>query len=359
MLGRLDGIDDRRWMLDPGSRANTNAEFARAAYPDAFREYGIDLGAAAPAELAGVVRRSPIAAQLIAALDAWLGVGGPPNLLGLIDELDTDRDRHRLRRTFADNDTAAVAAIVATLDGRKLPPAFAEYIGGSHLTPTRDAARILTAAQAANPSHYGLAIATGFHLHNRQSDRVADRVNYFRIALAIRPQNAVCHHSLSIALHQTGDIVAEEAALRTAIRLEPNFAPPRNNLGLILIDRRDPDAAAAQFREAIRFDPKYVTAHHNLGVALHKKRDLPGAEAAYHEALRLDPNHALAHNGLGGVLKDGGNLAGLWPNSAMQSGSTRSSAMPMATSEVPSTPRATWSGPRWRQRKRPGSNSKA
>src|SRR5205823_6383158 len=107
----------------------TDIEFARAAYTVAFREYGLNIESADTAELSAAVRGSPIAVPLAAALDAWLSIGGPPKLLDLVDRLDPEPSHIRLRRAFADKDAKTIAATVSKLDGRTLPPAFAQYVG--------------------------------------------------------------------------------------------------------------------------------------------------------------------------------------------------------------------------------------
>jgi serine/threonine protein kinase len=70
LLGQLDEIDNRRWLAAAAGRGRLDTEFATSNYPARFRDYGLDLSANAPEQLAERVRRSPIAPRLTAALNA-------------------------------------------------------------------------------------------------------------------------------------------------------------------------------------------------------------------------------------------------------------------------------------------------
>jgi tetratricopeptide (TPR) repeat protein/serine/threonine protein kinase len=297
MLDRLDAIDVRRWSASSDHPRNLDAASARAAYPAAFRDYGLDVAAEPPEVLAGKVRGSPIAARLTAAVDDWLEVGGPAALLEVAGHLDPDPGRAALRRALAAGDGAAIAGRVAGLDGGAVSPAFAAFVGGHERTPEADAERLFRSAQAAHPDHFTLAMQAAL-----RSSRADDKVGYYRIALALRPANVACHNNLGIALYDKGDVDGAIDAYREAIRLDPGYVPAHNNLGNALRAKKDLDGAVAAYREAIRLDPGSAPAHSNLGTALGARGEVDAAVAAYREAIRLDPKYALAHSNLGNAL---------------------------------------------------------
>src|SRR5205823_3547957 len=154
-----------------------DAKYAKAAYPAAFREFGIDPTAEPSALLADKIRQSPIATRLTAALDQWLEVDGTEMLLDLIRHIDSDAERTAIRRALALGGKVAVAEQLEELDGRTLFPAFAVFVGGHPQTPARTAARILQAAQGTNPNHFGLAIQTA----RRLGDGSDASLTYYRI----------------------------------------------------------------------------------------------------------------------------------------------------------------------------------
>lgn len=300
ILDRLDDIDRQRWTVSADDQ-KIDDEFARVGYPVAFREFGIDLDAGDVSKLVETIRRSPISVPLTEALNAWLEVGGPPKLLDLVDRLDPEPSHVRLRRAFVDKDQATIAGIVTRLDGRALPPAFAQYVGSHKLTPTADATRILIAAQAHHPNHFGVAFYAAFRLN-----RLDDRIGYYRIALAIRPNNQLCFNNLGKALYEKKDLDGAFAAYQEAIRLNPRFATPHNNIGNVLRDRNDLVGAINAYREAIRLNPKNAGPHANLGSALLARMNVPEAITEFREAVRLRVNFAQTYNFLAVLLSGRG-----------------------------------------------------
>jgi serine/threonine protein kinase/Flp pilus assembly protein TadD len=339
MLTRLDEIDDRRWTLS-ADKQRIDKDYALAQYPVVFRQYGLDPDAGSPGALAERVRRSLIAARLMAALENWLEVGGGAAVLALVNAIDPDPDRVALRADYARRDRPAVAARVARLDGAALPPAFAQFVGGHPLTPQDQAIRVLTAAQAAHPDHFGLAVSTARRLTDAQP---RERAEYYRIALALRPANTVCYLNLGVALADLKDFDAAVAAHRTAIRLDPTFPraylafaytlrakgdrdgaiaccrkvielEPTNLLAhtwlaMDLAARGDRDEAIKAYREVVRLDPTYAAAFNNLGLLLNAERDRDGAVAAYREAVRLRVEQPKAYTTLAGLLYQRGEPA--------------------------------------------------
>ena len=91
---------------------------------------------------------------------------------------------------------SAIAERVAKLDGGTISPAFAQLVGGHSLTTQEQAIRILTAAQAAHPSHFGLAMETAKRFANHHLD---EKITYCRVALAIHPLKAICYSNLGVA----------------------------------------------------------------------------------------------------------------------------------------------------------------
>ncbi len=100
LLDRLVDIRTARTDDPDGSATDT-------AYADAFREAGIDVEAAGPAEVGALIagRPAPVRRALVAALDHWTGVrrargvqgAGWPRLLAVARAADPDPDRDPLR----------------------------------------------------------------------------------------------------------------------------------------------------------------------------------------------------------------------------------------------------------------------
>jgi len=130
----------------------------------------------------------------------------------------------------------------------------------------------------------------------------------FREAIRLKPDDAMAHNNLGVALKGQGKIEQAIGEYREAIRLEPGLALAHRNLGNTLLDQGKTDEAIAEYKEAIRLKPDYANPHNGLGNALKDQGKLDEAIAAYREAIRLKPDYANAHNGLGNALRDLGKL---------------------------------------------------
>lgn len=306
MLRRLREIDERMWLLS-NDRKNADEKYGVEHYPKAFQDYGFDLMGQPVANLAAQVGRSPIVNHLKTAIDSWWRVTGDGKLLEVINVLDPDPDRSVLRSAYARNDVVQIRAIVAKLEGRNLPPAFAQLVGSQLSTPQADAVRILKAAQAAHPTHFGLAFITAIRIDEKEP---AERVAFYRVALAIRPRNLLCLNNLGLAYQQSKDTDLAIAVLKEALELDPKLALAHNNIGLALGDKKQFAAAVASFKEVIRLDPVNASAQINLGNTLRDMKDLKGAIAACEEGIRLAPDNPRGYVNLGNALLDQGDLAG-------------------------------------------------
>jgi protein O-GlcNAc transferase len=82
------------------------------------------------------------------------------------------------------------------------------------------------------------------------------------------------------------------AHYRQALALKPDLAVAHNNLGVALRDLGKPEEAAASLRRALQLNPEYVDAHANLAIALMQRGQDVEAIASWRRAAQLAP-----HNG--------------------------------------------------------------
>jgi tetratricopeptide (TPR) repeat protein len=307
LLDRLDEIDRRRWMGVGADELQFDAGHAKEQYPLALREYGLDAASRPADDLARQVRQSPVSARIVAALDAWLGVGAH-DALDLINALDPDPDRVALRLAYDRKDEAAIRRLAPAADNPATPASFAVLLGTQRLTPTADALRILKAAQLRSPGDFGLAMTTGVELSKR--GREGDAVKYFQIAVAIRPGSAVAWYNLGTVFLQQNHQIEAVVSLREAVRLDPDSTHYFFNLGNALFQSGDLAGAAAAYRDGVRAGPKHVGCRGNLGSTLFDLKDYPGAAAAFRAAIPLAPGEAMLHHNLGNALFEQGDFAG-------------------------------------------------
>jgi serine/threonine-protein kinase len=283
-------------------------------YAAAFRAYGIDVDALAPAEAAVRIRRRAIKDQLAAALDHWASVrgdaGGRQRLIEVARRVDPDPWRNRFREALAGKDVRALKVLAESDEVTALPrPSL--YLLGKALAATGDlpgAVGLLRKAQQRHPGDFWINHNLAFYLSRLEPPQWDEALRFYTAAVALRSQSAGAHVNLGGALAKKGEMDRAVASFREAIRLRADYAQAHFNLGFVLAKKGELDRAIPSFREAIRLDPGDAQAHCELGRALGKKGELDGAVAAYRQALRLEPEYPEAHNNLGGALQAQGKL---------------------------------------------------
>jgi serine/threonine-protein kinase len=280
---------------------------AAPAYAAAFRRYGIDVEALAPAEAAERVRASAVRPQLTAALDDWAAADagdGRDRLFAVARLVDDDAWRGRFRDALRRGDGQELERLAARADAADLPPGDAARLGGALARDGRTAVAVetLRAAQRRRPDDFWITLELGSALCQARPPRADEAVGYFRAAVALRPNSAGAYVNLGCALLLLGRPADAEAAFRDAVRLQPDCPQARHDLGCALAQQGKHGEAADAQREALRLKPDYAEAAFSLGCALTAAGDPDGALDALRVAVRLRPGYAEAHCNLGGLL---------------------------------------------------------
>jgi tetratricopeptide (TPR) repeat protein len=137
-----------------------------------------------------------------------------------------------------------------------------------------------------------------------------EAIEVFRDLTRLRPKNGLYLICLGKILQDCGRPKEAEpmleravASFREAIPKKPDDALSHYQLGIALHSQGKLDLAVAEDRDAIRLKPDYADAHLNLGVALKDQGKLALAVEEYPEVIRLRPDYAEAHCNLGRVLR--------------------------------------------------------
>jgi Flp pilus assembly protein TadD len=107
-----------------------------------------------------------------------------------------------------------------------------------------------------------------------------------------------------------GDFAAAVSSLSEALALRPDDAMLHNDLGVALFGSGDLDAAAASFQRAAELSPDSRELWYNLGKALRSNSHAEAAKVAFETALACDPDYAEARGALGDVLGSMGDSEG-------------------------------------------------
>ncbi|CAG4910236.1 tetratricopeptide repeat protein [Paraburkholderia gardini] len=136
-----------------------------------------------------------------------------------------------------------------------------------------------------------------------QNGRLADAIEAYRRAVALKPDYPEAHNNLGNALREARQPEAAVESCARAIAERPGYAEAHNNLGNAQQDMGELEAAAASYGEAIRLNPDYAEAHNNLGNALRAQDKTDDAIASYRTAVALKHDLRIAHHSLGLLLK--------------------------------------------------------
>ncbi len=135
-------------------------------------------------------------------------------------------------------------------------------------------------------------------------------VDVARRATTLRPDHALAHHCLGVALRQRGQIQDAIASLTRAIELQPDRFDTLLELAASLLDAGDPAAAKPFLDRGVEIDSDSPLAQATLG-RFHIEQGRPDAAiAAYRRAIAVDGDQWTAQNHLGTILRDAGDLVG-------------------------------------------------
>jgi tetratricopeptide (TPR) repeat protein len=314
MVARLEEIQT------PGDE---DAKIKLVEYPQAFREYGIDIEALTPDEAAARIAVRPIRVDLAVALDRWVtyvmyrgydmgfegekGVafrGRLRQIARLADPNDL-RDRVRDRYAKSENglsDDQDIRIVAASVDLASTPIATLMVIGNALDAPRQ--IPFLARVQEQHRSDFGVTLALGrmLHIHGDWDGAI----RFLTAAAAIRPQSPLAHAALGQALGSKGQVDEAIAAYRAADRIKgrPTYSI---SIGRLLLSRPGREQeAAAEFRTQLDLTSDPTSVHVQIGWAYAEVGKHDEAIAAHREALRLKPDYDEAHHGLGSALEKKG-----------------------------------------------------
>ncbi len=303
MVSRLDEI--RQQMT-----AVKDDHFDRGAgdrlYPDAFRDYGIDVETLSADVVASKMPAGPVREELIAALDDWMRIrrGMPKKddsdwkrLVAAARAADPDPWRNQVREAWLRDDRKALAELARSAPFDRLHPCDVLLLEAN--LDTDRAVDVLREAQRRRPGDFWLNHTLGMRLQSMRTPRIDEALGYLRTASALRPESPGAILNVGHVLARADRTDEAIAAYEQAIRLEPDYALAYSKLGESLRDAGRSNEAIRACREAIRLNPNSHRAHHYLGLALTETGELDEAIAALREAMRLDRGCSLAARHLG------------------------------------------------------------
>jgi tetratricopeptide (TPR) repeat protein len=284
-------------------------------YDKAFKAYGLDVTALAPAEAAARIRASVIKPHLVAALDDWVRMKGAArlpgwqHLLAIARHADPDPFRNRVRDALPRTDRKVLEELARAKQLVSQPPAIVLLLEGVLERTGRPSLRLemLRRVQARRPNDYWINNHLGVRLMQADPPRRDEAIGFFRAALALRPQSPGVYANLGKLFLDQGNVAEAEAALEEALRLKPDYAAPHLNLAIIFLGRGELAAAERHLHLAGQYaQPRssLLPGIYTTLAALRSRQDrLSEAQEALQKAIDLDPDLVQGHLGLGFLMR--------------------------------------------------------
>jgi serine/threonine-protein kinase len=288
----------------------------------AFREYGIDVEALAPREVAERIKGSDIRRELVVALECWARWRRTfidedqiwSRLIQIARLSDPDPWRDRLREALElenEERKTALNDLAASMPVDELPPQ-TSYLLAQLLRDAGDphkAVEILLVARKRRPDDFWTNVSLGgCYSADMKPAQLDEAIRYLTAAQALRPESTNTLNSLAVALGEKGLIDEAIDLFREMIRLKPEEVHGHRNLGVAFEKKELWDESIACYRKAIELRPDYSYLHGYLASAQKAKGAVNEAIASYREAIRLNPDDADAHGVLGALLSNNGFL---------------------------------------------------
>jgi tetratricopeptide (TPR) repeat protein len=307
-------LEDARLRMANGSDGLFDTKAKLDSFQNAFRNHGIDVATLPIEEAARRIRTSPIADEMITALDDWCQSREPgqvpkSRLKEIVIAAETDPLRAAIRDAVSRKDVEALGRFCDREEDRRKFGLRLRIVFDAlwRLDPVASIPR-LERIRDEFPADYWFNEDLGMIYQRAEPPRLEDAVRCLSIAVALRPESPGGRLNLGGALEAQGKLEQAGEEYRKAIRLEPGFAEPRNNLGNVLRNQGKIDDAIAQYREAIRIKPNLIQPHYNLVNLFQSQGKIDDAIAEFREVLRIKPEDAQAHYALGNLLKTSGQL---------------------------------------------------
>jgi serine/threonine-protein kinase len=292
-------------------------------YAEAFAEYGMEARAVSPEEAVARIEQRPaqVRTRIIGALDDWQSLLWEPGdaatarwVEAVLSSADPDPWRQRLRVARRKNDQRELRRLAEEVDLPRQSPWTLMLLGmwlGRAGSP-REGVVLLRRAQGQYPGDFWINFELAYQLE-RDPDKMDDPVRFYRVAVALRPEEALVRYFLANGLTQRGEVDKAVPVLREAIALQPDEATYHFNLGLCLAWRGERGEAIKAYRRTIELDRDHAGAYAQLGLALDDRGDRAGLNAALdglQQLVQRKPNDWRAYSALGDLLLRKNDLEG-------------------------------------------------
>ncbi len=123
--------------------------------------------------------------------------------------------------------------------------------------------------------------------------KYSDAESILRKAILAKPDDAMMHNHLGLALKNQGKYKEALTSYEKALKLKPDYYEAMNNLAVTYEMLGDKKKAKLFYKKALSLKPSYAEAHLNYAMLLEAEGDNLAAESCYHTFLNLSSDEAL------------------------------------------------------------------
>jgi tetratricopeptide (TPR) repeat protein len=274
-------------------------------FAQTFREFGIDVEALPPEEVAARIGATSIPQALVQALDRWAAMRKRARqdadslwkkLIAIAQRADADAWRNQLREAVLRRDRVAMERLAESVPLREVPPATA-YLLENALEDLGDPDKsmaVLREAHRHHPDDFWLNDGLAALSTLCTPPRWAEAVRYYQAAVTLRPRSWRMHFCLANALDEMGAHDEASAEWAKSGEVGSENAEFYSTRGGLFVGVRKYDKALADLNKAIELDPKLAAAWTYRGAANNNLRQHDKALADFNKAIELDPKKATA-----------------------------------------------------------------
>ena len=252
--------------------------------------------------LAGM--RPAVVEATLGALYEWWGLATRSKrpeadaLSMFISGADHDELRRKIQGAWAAKDRETLVELAKRPRSVRWPFSTVKllYSGLDAVGEKEEAIALLRRSLQLDPGNFWLNFKLAENLDERKSP---EAVTYYRVAVALHPEDLLSYINLAAALHDQGRFADSIPVCRNAIARDPNDAFAHHNLGIAMVRTGDPKNAITAFERALELEPDRAQSLSSLGDARRETGDFKGAVEALEKAVALDPTYVNAHRNLG------------------------------------------------------------
>lgn len=123
----------------------------------------------------------------------------------------------------------------------------------------------------------------------RAEKAYADAIDYYRAALAKKPNSASMNNKMGMAELMMLRFPKARKAFERALKVDPQYAEAMNNLGVVYYMQSNYKNAIKHYLRAVAARPDNASFYSNLGTAYFARKNFEQASLAYARAQELDP----------------------------------------------------------------------